>query len=143
MKSGESVRLIAEAYDESADHIGTLETLGYNLRRFATVTFLTILQAKRPELCQDCVKKVFQFAKGGLIPPVQPGDTLFRFDYPSGEVEPVKVVSVWLADAGNEIEVECRGRSECYYQDEIGDTIFLTEKEAERGGKDEDTGRTD
>lgn len=143
MAAGDSVSLIGEAYGKAPDNSGVLETLGYNLRHFATVTFLTILQAKTPELCHDCAKKVFQFARGGLIPSVQPGDTLYRYDYQAGEVEPLKVITVLLAEDGNEIEVECRGRSEYYYQDEIGDTLFLTENEAERSGQDEDAGRTD
>ncbi|MDC7288521.1 hypothetical protein NXH76_11965 [Blautia schinkii] len=136
--SADSVNLIAEAYSEDTEKIGgVLETLGYNLRHFATVVFTSVLSAKTPELCQDCAKAVFRFARGGLIPPVQPGDTVYKFDYFAGEVEPMKVVTVLLADAGNEIEVECRGKSEYYYQDEIGEVIFLTEKEAERGGKNE------
>lgn len=143
IKPGESVSLIAEAYEEKTEDSGMMETLSYNLRRFATVTFLTILQAKTPELCQTCTKKVFQFAKGDIIPPIQPGDTLYRYDPAAGEVEPLRVISVLLAEAGNEIEVECRGRVEFYYQDEIGESVFMTEKEAEGDGKGEDTGRTD
>ena len=141
--SSDSVNLFAEAYGNKPEQSdGVFETLSYNLRHWSTVTFTKVLTAKTPELCQDCAVKVFKFARGGLIPPVQPGDTLYKFDYQAGDVEPMRVISVWIADAGTEIEVEYRGRTEYYYQAEIGETIFLTEREAERGRKNEIAKRT-